>query len=129
MRYIVLCHPLIRVLSSLGTDSYYFCCSAEVDLQPLVPRIVFCGPGPHETAAATVMKTSEISSVVHIPHGRGCDHVIFETARLNSHWSVTEWTYNQNVDVIFWLQALIVQETYRRKCKYVEYFMESVSMW
>lgn len=88
MRHIVLCHPLIRILSSLGRDSDYLGCSAEVSLQPLVPSVVSCGPGPHVTAAATVVKTSEVSGVVHVPYGRGCDHVIFETTRLQSHWSV-----------------------------------------
>lgn len=95
VRYIILCHPLIRVLSSLGTNSDYFGCSPEVDLQPLVPSVVFWGPGPHEIAAATVMKAGEISAVVRCPYGRGCDHMIFKTARLHSHWSVTEWTYDQ----------------------------------
>ena len=95
VRYIILCHPLIRVMSSLGRNSDYFGCSSKVDLQPLVPIVVFWGPWPHSVAAATVMKASKTSSVVHVPYGRGCDHVIFKAARLHSHWSVTEWTYNR----------------------------------
>lgn len=82
MRYIVLCHPLVCILPSLGRDPNDLRCSTKVNLQPLIPIIVSRGPGPYVPPTATAMETSKVRGVVSVPRRRRCDHVIFETTRL-----------------------------------------------
>lgn len=93
MRHIVLCHPLVSVLSPLGRYPDDLWRSAKVNLQPLVPIVVLRRPGPNIPSAAATVKTSEVGGMVNIPNRRSCDHVIFYMARLHSHLSVTECAY------------------------------------
>ena len=104
VRHIVLGHPLVGVLSSLGRDSDDLCRSAKVNLQPLITSVVFRGPGPHIAAPTPAMETGAMCGVIGIPLRRGCDHVISETARLHSHWPVTECTYirRNRINHFFW---------------------------
>ena len=67
-------HPLICVISSLGSNSLYSWRHSQVNLPPLVHVVVLSNPASPSLAVILCLKPSTPRTVVMVVHGGGNEH-------------------------------------------------------
>lgn len=74
VRQCVWFHPVICVISSLGSNSLYSWCHSQVNLPPLVHVVVLSNPASPSLAVILCLKPSTPRTVVMVVHGGGNEH-------------------------------------------------------
>ena len=82
-------HPLISIISSLGSDSLDNWNSSQVNLQPLFGVPILSDPASSGLASILCLKSGTPGTVVVVVHWGGGEHRTSDAAILDSEWDVT----------------------------------------